>query len=74
MNPHDPCIIEPSLKLTLLYLKLGENDKASTGLDFYFDTQIKRVIPIFQPSIAKLSDEKVNEIALLGPVSNAYVW
>ncbi|KAM7538588.1 hypothetical protein Aperf_G00000051329 [Anoplocephala perfoliata] len=72
MDPYDPCIIELSLKLALLSLKLGENDKASAGFDFCFDAQTKKTTQIFQSANTGLSDEQINEIALLGLVSNAY--
>ncbi|KAM3173141.1 hypothetical protein ACTXT7_013078 [Hymenolepis weldensis] len=72
MDPQDSCIVELSLKLALLYSQLGEMNKASSGLEFCFDAQMKKTDPIFQSAGAELSDEQQNEIALLGLVSNAY--
>nr|CDS31110.1 tetratricopeptide repeat protein 19 [Hymenolepis microstoma]CDS35249.2 expressed protein [Hymenolepis microstoma]CUU99538.1 tetratricopeptide repeat protein 19 [Hymenolepis microstoma] len=72
MDPQDSCIVELSLKLALLYSRLGEMSKASSGLEFCFDVQMKKTGAIFQSPEIRLSDAQQNEIALLGLVSNAY--
>ncbi|VDO00224.1 unnamed protein product [Rodentolepis nana] len=72
VDPQDSRIVELSLKLALLYSRLGETSKASSGLEYCFDAQMKKTGQIFQSPGIKLSDAEQNEIALLGLVSNAY--
>ncbi|CDS37982.1 tetratricopeptide repeat protein 19 [Echinococcus multilocularis] len=71
MDPKDACIVELSLKLALLYSKLGDFDKASTGFQFCFDTQMANAPQDFDPG-SDLNEKQVNDVALLGLVSNAY--
>lgn len=71
IDPRDACIVELSLKLALLYSKLGDFDKAFTGLQFCFDTQMATASQDLN-SDSDLTEKQINDIALLGLVSNAY--
>uniref|UniRef100_A0A0R3W4F1 C2H2-type domain-containing protein n=1 Tax=Taenia asiatica TaxID=60517 RepID=A0A0R3W4F1_TAEAS len=71
MDPNDACIVELSLKLALLYSKLGDSDKAFAGLQFCFDTQMTTASQDLN-SDSDLTEKQTNNVALLGLVSNAY--
>ncbi|KAL5972212.1 Protein odd-skipped-related 2 [Taenia solium] len=71
MDPNDACIVELSLKLALLYSKLGDSDKAFAGLQFCFDTQMTTASQDLN-SDSDLTEKQINNVALLGLVSNAY--
>uniref|UniRef100_A0A5K3EME4 TPR_REGION domain-containing protein n=1 Tax=Mesocestoides corti TaxID=53468 RepID=A0A5K3EME4_MESCO len=70
MDPDDACIVELSLKLSLIYDKLGDSEKALLGFKHCFEVQLKRMGELDQQS--DLTEQEVNDIALFGLVSNAF--
>lgn len=64
----DEMIVELSLKLALIYVKLGHKDKAKSGFEFCVASQRTNV----DDSADKEDNFKSNSIALLGMVYNSY--
>nr|VZH96014.1 unnamed protein product [Spirometra erinaceieuropaei] len=72
--PGSPMIIELSLKLAMVYSKLADSEKAESGFAFCLMMQQQNcsAIPLDDDDGKPLSEEDLNNLALLGAVQNAY--
>ncbi|BHF79378.1 hypothetical protein SprV_0702249800 [Sparganum proliferum] len=72
--PGSPAIIELSLKLAMVYSKLADSEKAESGFAFCLMMQQQNcsAIPLDDDGGKPLSEEDLNNLALLGAVQNAY--
>uniref|UniRef100_A0A0V0J9V7 Tetratricopeptide repeat protein 19 n=1 Tax=Schistocephalus solidus TaxID=70667 RepID=A0A0V0J9V7_SCHSO len=72
--PGSPMIIELSLKLAMVYSKLEDSEKAESGFAFCLMMQQQNcaAISAYSEDDKPLSEEDLNNLALLGVIQNSY--